>query len=74
MHPVDGRTVIAGLQTQEEKEEILQELEEATTIQGIATELAIQVGEGKKKVEIPAVYDQFTQLFSEEASQRFPPS
>ena len=66
--------VIAGLQTQEEKQEIIQELEETTTIRGIATELAIQAGEGKKTVEIPAVYDRFKRLFSEEASQRFPPS
>ena len=73
-HPVDFRTVIAGLQTQEEKEEILCELERDTTIRGIATELAIQVGEGKKKVKIPAVYDRFKRLFSEEASQIFPPS
>ena len=57
--PVDSRTVIARLQTTEEKSEILQELEETTTIRGIATELAIQAGEGKKKVEIPAVYDRF---------------
>ena len=71
-HLVDSRTVIAGLQTQEEKEDILCKLEEATTIRGIATELAIQAGEGKKKVEIPAVYDRFKRLFSEEASQRFP--
>ena len=72
--PVDSRLVIAGLQTKEEKNEIMQELEETTTIRGITTELAIQAGEGKKKVEIPAVYNRFTQLFSEEASQRFPPS
>ena len=32
MHPIDSQTVIAGLQTQEEKEVIVQELEEATTI------------------------------------------
>ena len=73
-HPVDSRTVIAGLQTKAEKESILQELEQHTTIQGIAMELAIQAGEGKKKVEIPAVYDHFKRLFSEEASHRFPPS
>ena len=73
-HPVDSQVVIAGLQTQTEKEEIIHELEETTTIRGIATELAIQAGEGKKKVEIPAVYDRFKQLFSEEASQWFPPS
>ena len=36
--------------------------------------MAIQVGEGKKKVKIPAVYDCFKRLFSEEASQQFPPS
>ena len=73
-HPVDSRTVIAGLQSQEEKEAITRELEETTTIRGIATELAIQAGEGNKKVKIPAVYDHFKRLFSEEASQRFPPS
>ena len=73
-HPVDSRTVIAGLQTQEAKEDVVRELEETTTIRGIATELAIQAGEGKKKVKIPAIYSRFRQLFSEEASQRFPPS
>ena len=73
-HPVDSRTVTVGLQSQEEKEAITRELEETTTIRGIATELAIQAGEGKKPVEIPAVYDRFKRLFSEEASQRLPPS
>ena len=67
--PVDSRLVIAGLQTEEEKNEIMRELEESTTIRGIATELAIQAGEGKRKVKIPAVYERFKRLFSEEASQ-----
>ena len=58
-HPIDSRTIIVGLQSQAEKEAITHELEETTTIRGIATELAIQAGEGKKKVEIPAVYDCF---------------
>ena len=71
--PVDSRQVIAGSQTHEERNEIVQELEATTTIRGIATELAIQAGEGNKQVEIPAVYDRFKRLFSEEASQRFPP-
>ena len=71
--PVDSRQVIAGMQTYEEKSAIVQELETTTTIRGIATELAIQAGEGTKKVEIPAVYDRFKKLFSEEASHRFPP-
>ena len=66
--PVDSCLVIAGVQTQEDKETIVRELEETTTIRGIVTELAIQAGEGKKKVEIPAVYNCFKRLFSEEAS------
>ena len=66
--------MISGIQTQEEKETIVQELEEHTTIWGIVTELAIQAGEGKKKVEIPAIYKHFKRLFSKEASHRFPPS
>ena len=73
-HPVDSRMVITNLHPQEDKEEIVCELEETTTIRGIAMELAIQAGEGQKKVEILAVYDHFKRLFSEEASQRFPPS
>ena len=73
-HPVKSWEVIASLQADEEKEAIVRQLEETTTIRGIATELAIQAGEGKKKVEIPTVYDCFKQLFSKEASQRFPPS
>ena len=58
-HPVELRLVIARLQSQEEKEEIVHQLEETTTIRGIATELAIQAGKGKKKVEIPVVYNHF---------------
>ena len=72
--PVPSREVIARIHEDKEKEAIVRQLEEATTIRGIATELAIQASEGKKKVEIPAVYDRFKHLFSEEASQRFPPS
>ena len=58
-HPIELRTVIAGLQSQQEKEDIVSKLEEATTICGIAMELAIQAGEGKKKTKIPVVYDRF---------------
>ena len=57
--PVDSRTVIAGIQLREEKEEIIWELEHQSTIWGIATELAIQAGEGKKKVKIPTMYKCF---------------
>ena len=49
-------------------------LQGATTIRGIATELAIQAVEGKKKVEIPTAYKCFKRLFNEEASNQFPPT
>ena len=42
-------------------------------LQRITTELAIQAGEGKKKVKIPKSYAKFHHLFSEEASHWFPP-
>ena len=70
--PSPSKVVIASLTT-EAKQGIVQQLEEQCTIRGIATELAIQAGEGKKKVEIPPQYAKFKRLFSEEASHRFPP-
>ena len=48
-HLVPSQEVIVQLQAEEEKEAIVRQLEETTTIRGIATELAIQAGEGKKK-------------------------
>ena len=65
--PSPSKVVIASL-TNESKQEIMHQLEEQCTIRGIATELAIQAGEGKKKVEIPLQYAKFKRLFSEEAS------
>ena len=65
--PSPSKMVIASLTT-ENKMEIVNQLEEQSTIRGIATELAIQAGEGKKKVEIPPQYAKFKCLFSEEAS------
>ena len=70
--PSPSKIVIAAL-TNKHKKEIVSQLEEQCTIQGIATELAIQAGEGKKKVELPPQYAKFKRLFSEEASHRFPP-
>ena len=70
--PSPTKTGIAALTT-EDKSEIVAQLKEQGTIRGIVTELAIQAGEGKKKVEIPPQYAKFKRLFSEEASHRFPP-
>ena len=70
--PSPHKAIIAYL-TEEDKQGIVQKLEETTTIRGIATKLTIQAGKGKKKVEIPKAYAKFQWLFSEEASHRFPP-
>ena len=70
--PSPSKVVIAAL-THEDKLNVVHQLEEQCTIRGIATELAIKAGEGKKKVEIPPQYAKFKRLFSEEASHRFPP-
>ena len=74
INPTIDHVVIAKTTMEEEKEEIVRQLAAQSTIRGIATELAIQAGEGKKKVEVPKEYAQFHKLFSEEESQRFPPT
>ena len=53
---------------------IVQELEQDCTIRGISTELDIQAKKQQAKAVVPVEYSSFSRLFSEEASQRFPPS
>ena len=65
------KTVITHIMD-EVKQDIVQQLTKQCTIQGIAMQLAIQAGEGKK-VKIPLVYAKFHQLFNEGASHHFPP-
>jgi hypothetical protein len=66
--------VIARALTQEEKEQIMKELLEETTIQTTATDLALTARRDSKKVSIPAEYCRHAKIFSEEEAQRFPPS
>ena len=47
---------------------------EPSLVQTTATELAIVAQQYTKKVDIPEEYRAFTKVFSEEESQRFPPS
>jgi hypothetical protein len=69
-----SQPVIASIMTDEEKTSIVQQLEDECTINGISTDLAIQAGEQQKAAEIPDKLKEFTKVFSDEASQRFPPS
>src|ERR1700677_1794217 len=66
--------VIATIQTEEEKTRIMNELAQECTIRGVATELDIQANKQQVKAVVPVEYSTFSRLFSEEASQRFPPS
>ena len=76
VHPrcVLKNPIIATIQTEEEKMRIVHELEQDCTIRGISTDLDIQANKQQEKATVPAEYSSFSRLFSEEASQRFPPS
>jgi hypothetical protein len=57
-----------------DKVAILPELEqECTHARGISTDLAAEVGQHTKPVEVPTEYQQHARVFSEEESHRFPP-
>jgi hypothetical protein len=62
------------MMTETEKQSIIRTLETQSTIRGVATELAVQAGQNQVAAVVPKVYDQFSKLFSDEESARFPPS
>ena len=68
------RPTIARNALEELKIRILHQLEEQSTLRTTSTDLAIQAGQYKSNVEIPPQYRRFAKVFSEEESQRFPPS
>jgi hypothetical protein len=65
--------IIAAVLTNEEKRSIIRTLETQSTIQGVATELAVQAGQNQVAAVVPKVYKQFSKLFSNEESARVPP-
>jgi hypothetical protein len=74
---VAGRHVVSTLTqlSHVDKLAILQELEqECTHARGISTDLAAKAGQHTKPVEVPAEYQRYAQVFSEEESRRFPPA
>jgi hypothetical protein len=73
-HITRNRPVIATVLTDETKQTIVRQLESECTIQGVATELAIQAGEQQTNAELPPEYQEFTRLFNDKAADRFPPS
>jgi hypothetical protein len=68
-HTIQSQLVIAGFMTEVEKHLIVHQLESESTIQGVSTDLAIQVGEQQNAAEIPKEYQEFAQVYNDEASQ-----
>ena len=60
--------VVAALRV-EEKEAILQELNEQCGIRSAATKLTIAAGQHTTRVELPTEYQDFTSVFSEEEAK-----
>jgi hypothetical protein len=69
-----SQPVIAAALSGHEKQSIIQQLDLECTIQGVATDLAIQAGEQQVNVELPPEYQEFARLFNDEAADCFPPS
>ena len=69
-----ARPMIAKAVTKAIKAKIIQQLETQSFIKTTSTDLAIAAETHTKKVEIPPQYQKFAKVFSEEESQRFPPS
>ena len=67
------RTIITTLEAK--KEEIVRELEEETMARGASMDMAIAALEGNTATTtLPTQYQKFAKVFSEEESNRFPPS
>jgi hypothetical protein len=62
------------LRTKQEKTTIRATMAEASTRQTMASKLAEQATKLKPEVTLPPEYQRFTKVFSEKASERFPPS
>jgi hypothetical protein len=66
--------VIAMGLSEEDKQSIVRQLDTECTIRGVATDLAIQAGAEQQEAKLPKEYQEFAQLFSDKAADRFPPA
>jgi hypothetical protein len=79
INPNDRKDVVLRYLSTDECAEIVAELErevggEPPIIRNASVELAVATQQYTKKVTIPEEYKKFAKVFSEEESQRFPPS
>ena len=73
LNPTQEHATIAHLDTNE-REKIVCQLIEESGIRGASTDLAIKAYNKQKEVNISPEYRRFASVFSDEESQRFPPS
>jgi hypothetical protein len=71
---IQSQPVIAAMLSESEKHSIVRQLESECTARGISTDLAVQAGTHQIATEIPKEYKEYSSVFNDEASQRFPPS
>jgi hypothetical protein len=71
---LEQHPTIATNISEDDKQSIVRQLEAKCHVQGVATDLAIQAGAEQTQAELPKEYQEFAQLFSDEAADRFPPS
>jgi hypothetical protein len=71
---IRSQPIIAVALSESEKHSIVRQLESECTIGGILTDLAVQAGTHQIAAKIPEEYQEFSPVFDDEASQRFPPS
>ena len=70
VNPTQGRSTVARITG----EEIISQLTEECGAHGASTDLAIKAHDEQREIAIPPEYKRFASVFSDEESQRFPPS
>jgi hypothetical protein len=73
-HSIKQQPVIAAGLSENKKQSIVRQLETDCHVRSVATDLAIEAGAEQQEAKLPEEYKEFTQLFSDEATDRFPPS
>jgi hypothetical protein len=66
-------TIATGI-SEDDKQSIVRQLKAECHVRGVATDLAIQAGAEQTQAELLKEYQEFVRLFSDEATDRFPPS
>jgi hypothetical protein len=69
---IRSQPIITATLSELEKHSIVQQLESECTARGISMDLAVQAGTHQIAAKIPEEYQEYSSVFNDEASQRFP--